>query len=116
MEELTKELLLCMEAIKIKAFDSSELATEILETTSKVLEIDEEDIKSQSHNREICDARKIAINLIVEHTILPYRSIGLLIGDRDHSTIHYNYSTAEELKQDKRFLRKFNAVKQQLGL
>lgn len=116
MEALMNELALCMEAMKPQALDSCDLATEILTTTGKVLHINEEEIKSLSHNREISDARKIAVYLMVEHTVLPYRLIGELIGYRDHSTIHYNYHSAQDLMRDKRFLRKLEAVKQHLGL
>lgn len=116
MEAAMNELLLCMEAIKPRALDSCDLATEILITTANVLHIEEEEIRSLSRSREISDARKIAIYLMVDHTVLPYRLIGELVGDRDHSTVNYNYYGAEDLMRDKRFLRKFAAVKKQLGL
>ena len=116
MEALMNELLLSMEAQINKPLDSDDLAHEILATTAKVLYVDVEDILSVSHQRDISDARKIAIYLISEYTNMPYRMIGELFGGRDHSTISYNRYGAEDLMFDKRFLRKLTEVKQQLGL
>ncbi len=57
----------------------------------KKYDIKKEDLLSQKRNKEIADARHIAIYLIREITEMSYPNIGKLF-DRDHATIISSYS------------------------
>lgn len=65
----------------------------------KKYDIKKEDLLSQKRNKEIADARHIAIYLIREITEMSYPNIGKLF-DRDHATIISSYSKIQKKVTD----------------
>ena len=59
----------------------------IMSTVSDVTNISIEQMKSKSRKREVVYARNICCKLLKEFTSFSLKSIGLILGGRDHSTI-----------------------------
>ncbi len=63
----------------------------VLSHVAEVYGVTSEDILSNKRTSKISLARKVSCYIIKETTSLSYKSIGLDIGGRDHSTIMYYY-------------------------
>lgn len=73
----------------------------ILEEVGRTLSVTPEEIRSQKSTSSISRARQTAVKVIRELTDLSHDSIGKELGGRDHSTIVYSLSKAEErMKSD----------------
>ena len=64
----------------------------------------------QSHKREICDVRMIAIKIFRDETDSPYQAIGRTFG-KHHSTIIYNIRVASDyIATDKKFAHDYELL------
>ena len=61
----------------------------IIDVVSEHFNIPINDLKSSKRNAEIANARQIAMYLCRKMTDTPLKTIGLLLGGRDHSTINH---------------------------
>lgn len=96
----------------------------IVHAVSKALDISVTDIKSSSRKREICDARKISIGIMLSQYKqnkhkktydISLKSIQKIFKN-DHSTILYNNDLFNELiLTNDQFKGKFNKVMQLIG-
>ena len=78
----------------------------ILDAVSKCLSVDVTVLKSKRRDKNTAKARQIAMYLMREDLNLTLKSIGQLIGDRDHTTVlHSCLRTSERLNTDE-ILRK----------
>jgi chromosomal replication initiator protein len=64
---------------------------EVIKAVSQYYKISKEEIVGKKRNREIVMPRQMAIYLLREELDLPYKSIGDLLGGRDHSTVMHDY-------------------------
>ena len=69
----------------------------IISTVSEVTKISIDQIRSKSRKREIVYARSICCKMLKEFTSLPLKSIGLLMGGRDHSTVIHALEAHENI-------------------
>lgn len=81
------------EALKVNNIEKGSTidAGKILDAVCQYFRLDKNDVVGKKRNKEISEARMIAIYLIRELLDLPLVSIGLLFGGRDHSTIIYSH-------------------------
>ena len=77
-------------------------AVEKISTTSPMGRASVRDIKSPRRHKTLVYWRQITFFLLKKHTPLSYPQIGRMVGNRDHSTVHYavkkiesNYKTYE---------------------
>ena len=61
----------------------------IIDVVSEHFNIPISDLKSSKRNAEIANARQIAMYLCRKMTDTPLKTIGLLLGGRDHSTVNH---------------------------
>lgn len=69
----------------------------ILNEVGSVYNVTAEDICSKKRSAQISIARKVSSYVIKEVTDMSYKSIGMELGARDHSTIMYYYTDIESL-------------------
>jgi len=68
-------------------------------------------VTSASRKRDLSDARKIIVGLILElNPKITLRKVGQLLGDRDHSTISIIRDCYKDLQSDKVFQAKLTKV------
>ena len=68
-------------------------------------------VTSASRKRDLSDARKIIVGLILElNPKITLRKVGQLLGDRDHSTISIIRDCYKDLQSDKAFQAKLIKV------
>jgi chromosomal replication initiator protein len=80
-----------------------------------VFGISKEVMQSESRKRPIPDCRRVICYLLDKYTALSHREIGILIGDREKSTVGYAIESCIELQMvDKEFARKIIQVEQRL--
>ena len=84
--ELAKEALKENESSSSEGIDSAK----IISAVSEYFRIPENDIISKKKNKEIAEARMIAIYLVYDLLNLPLINIGQIFGGRDHTTIIYS--------------------------
>ena len=77
--------------------DGSITSDDIIEKTCEYLHVDRDDLIGKKKNKEIVEARHIAMYLMTEMLTLPLKAIGNLFGGRDHTTvIHARDMVAEK--------------------
>ncbi len=75
----------------------------ILNEVAGIYSITADDIRSNKRSSQISTARKVASYIIKETTNMSFKSIGLELGGRDHSTIiYYNDDIIASIKKDAR--------------
>jgi len=73
----------------------------IINVVAEHYAITSDQIRSKIKSRPIAYPRQVAMYLCRELTSLSFDEIGTLIGDRDHSTVHYAYNkVAEDIQKD----------------
>lgn len=83
--------------------DGSITSDDIIEKTCEYLHVDRDDLIGKKKNKEIVEARHIAIYLMTEMLTLPLKAIGNLFGGRDHTTvIHARDMVAEKMHSNAR--------------
>lgn len=86
------DIKLAAEALKdmISPSQNREVTPElIIDVVSEHFNIPISDLKSSKRNAEIANARQIAMYLCRKMTDTPLKTIGLLLGGRDHSTVNH---------------------------
>ena len=87
-------------------------ASTIISAVCVAFDVTEQRLTSKERSREITEPRHIAVKLLKDHTDLSLKSIGKLMGNRDHSTIIYASNTVSDLLEtDKKFKRSYEAIK-----
>ena len=83
--------------------DGSITSDDIIEKTCEYLHVDRDDLIGKKKNKEIVEARHIAMYLMTEMLTLPLKAIGTLFGGRDHTTvIHARDMVAEKMHSNAR--------------
>ena len=83
--------------------DGSITSDDIIEKTCEYLHVDRDDLIGKKKNKEIVEARHIAMYLMTEMLTLPLKAIGNLFGGRDHTTvIHARDMVAEKTQTSAR--------------
>lgn len=83
--------------------DGSITSDDIIEKTCEYLHVDRDDLIGKKKNKEIVEARHIAMYLMTEMLTLPLKAIGNLFGGRDHTTvIHARDMVAEKMHSNAR--------------
>ena len=86
------DIALAAEALKdlISPNSNREVTPElIIDVVSEHFNVPISDLKSSKRNAEIANARQIAMYLCRKMTDVPLKTIGLLLGGRDHSTVNH---------------------------
>jgi|AGTN01.2.fsa_nt_gi chromosomal replication initiator protein DnaA len=100
-------------APKKEGLDSSD----IINAVSTYFRINKSDIIGKKKNKDIVEARMIAVYLVHELLNLPLVTIGQLFGGRDHTTIIYSRDKiSAAVKENKDTARAIKDVKALLGL
>ena len=81
----------------------------IIEEVSRVYNVSYDDIMSAKHDREVSNARQIAIYIVREITKMTYQKIGKEFSGRDYTTVIYSYRQVEQLIKKKK--KKKNRIK-----
>ena len=90
--EREMDIKLAAEALKdmISPSQNREVTPElIIDVVSEHFNVPISDLKSSKRNAEIANARQIAMYLCRKMTDTPLKTIGLLLGGRDHSTVNH---------------------------
>lgn len=73
----------------------------IIEKTCEYFHVNRDDLVGKKKNKELVEARHIAMYLMTELLTLPLKAIGNLFGGRDHTTvIHARDMVAEKMQQN----------------
>jgi chromosomal replication initiator protein len=86
----------------------------VIKIVCEVNEVTEKQITSKFKQRDISDARHMAVTLIKEFTTYPLKRIGSMFG-RDHSTaLHSIQKNNDYCKTDRAYLQKFDECKRRV--
>ena len=109
---------LAAEALKdiVSPNESRQVTPEfILEIVSEHFSITVSDLKSGKRNSGIAIPRQIAMYLCRAITDTPLKSIGIILGGRDHSTVSYGIEKiTEELKTDEALSNTVDIIKKKI--
>ena len=84
---------------------------DILDKVCSHFNVTQQNVFSRSRKREYVLVRQVSMYLAQKYTKMPAARIGLLIGNRDHSTVIHSCSTIEKrLKIDKEFLNEITDI------
>lgn len=90
---------------------------DILERVCAHYNVTQQNVFSKSRKREYVMVRQVSMYLAQKHTKMPASRIGLLIGNRDHSTVIHSCNTIEQrLKLDKEFVDELASIENSLKL
>lgn len=113
------DISLASEALKdiISAENKREVTPElILDIVSDHFSISISDLKSNKRNAEIAIPRQICMYLIRNMTDTALKSIGIILGGKDHSTIKYGISKiAAEIEKDETLANTINIIKKKIS-
>lgn len=62
---------------------------QLVATTCRYLHVNEDDLRKKTRKKEVVYARHISMYLLKNFTTMTYKSIGILMGNRDHTTCIY---------------------------
>lgn len=83
----------------------------IIKKVCDALDLDQSMVISASHKRELADARKIIVGIILDlNPKIFLREVGQILGGRDHSTICTIRDSYNDLQSDKVFKAKIAKV------
>lgn len=90
---------------------------DILETVCQHYNVSQQNVFSKSRKRDYVQVRQISMYLAQKYTKMPAARIGLLIGNRDHSTVIHSCNTVEQrLKADKAFSEELARIEKSFKL
>ncbi len=90
---------------------------DILEKVCAHYNVTQAAVMSRSRKREFVEARQLSMYFAQKYTKMPASRIGLLVGNRDHSTvIHSCNAIAQRLKIDKAFGEEVNGIEDSFKL
>ena len=122
LHKLKKEdinIMLAAEALKdiVSPHENRQITPElILEVVSEHFSVSISDLKSGKRNSNIAIPRQVAMYLCRSMTDTPLKSIGIILGGRDHSTVSHGVEkVAEELKTDEAFNNTVEIIKKKIN-
>ena len=112
-------IMLASEALKdiVSPNENRQITPElILEIVSEHYEVSISDLQSGKRNSNIAIPRQVAMYLCRSMTDTPLKSIGIILGGRDHSTVSHGVEkVAEELKTDEAFNNTVEIIKKKIN-
>ena len=69
----------------------------IINNVAKLYNISNSDITGSSRKKEIVNARHIIMYILKQEFNMPYKEIGVLLGNRDHTTVMNGVEKTKEL-------------------
>ena len=122
LHKLKKEdinIMLAAEALKdiVSPHENRQITPElILEVVSEHFSVSISDLKSGKRNSNIAIPRQVAMYLCRTMTDTPLKSIGIILGGRDHSTVSHGVDkVTEEIKSDEAFNNTVEIIKKKLN-
>lgn len=113
------DITLAAEALKdiVSSANNREVTPElILDIVSEHFGISIADLKSNKRNAEIAAPRQIAMYLIRTMTESPLKTVGIILGGKDHSTIKYGVEKiAKGIKTDETLANTINIIKKKIN-
>ena len=111
--------MLAAEALKdiISPNETRQITPElILEIVSEHFSVSIADLKSKKRNSNIVTPRQIAMYLCRMMTDTPLKSIGIILGGRDHSTVSHGIDTiADEIKDNDALSNTIDIIKKKIN-
>jgi len=90
---------------------------DIMEQLCQHYGVTQQNVLSKSRKREFVQVRQLAMYLAQKYTKMPSSRIGMLIGNRDHSTVIHSCSAIEQrLKVDKSFRDELQSIENSFKL
>ena len=112
-------IMLAAEALKdiISPNESRQITPElIIDIVSEHYSVSIQDLKSGQRNSNIAIPRQVAMYLCREMTDTPLKSIGIMLGGRDHSTVSHGVEkVAEELQIDEALNNTIDIIKKKIN-
>ena len=112
-------IMLAAEALKdiVSPHESRQITPElIMDIVSEHFSISIQDLKSGKRNSNIAIPRQIAMFLCREMTDTPLKSIGIMLGGRDHSTVSHGVEkVAEEIKMNDALNNTIDIIKKKIN-
>ena len=88
----------------------------IIDVVSEHFNIPLSDLKSSKRNAEIANARQIAMYLCRKMTDTPLKTIGLLLGGRDHSTVNHGVDkVANDVENNETLSNTISIIKKKIN-
>lgn len=116
---ITIDITLASEALKdiISSDNNREVTPDlILDIVSEHFGISIIDLKSNKRNADISNPRQIAMYLIRTMTDTPLKSVGILLGGKDHSTVKHGVDKiANEITKDETLSNTINIIKKKIN-
>ena len=113
------DIALAAEALKdiITSDNNREVTPDlILDIVSEHFDITIADLKSNKRIAEIANPRQIAMYLIRTMTESPLKTVGIILGGKDHSTVKYGVEKiAKEIKKDETLANTINIIKKKIN-
>lgn len=113
------DITLAAEALKdlISPNENREVTPElIIDVVSEHFNIPISDLKSSKRNAEIANARQIAMYLCRKMTDTPLKTIGLLLGGRDHSTVNHGVDkVANDVENNETLRNTIDIIKKKIN-
>jgi chromosomal replication initiator protein len=101
----------------VKIDDRPLTIDDILEKVCHHYGVSQQSAFSKSRKRNYVQVRQVSMYLAQKHTKLSAARIGMLIGNRDHSTVIHSCNTIEKrMKVDKSFLDEINSIENSFKL
>ena len=89
----------------------------ILDIVSEHFSVSVQDMKSGKRNADIANPRQISMYLCREMTDIPLKTIGLMLGGRDHSTVSHGIDKVkEELQYDEALQNTIDIIKKKINV
>lgn len=87
----------------------------VIGCVSDFYDIPQKEILSQSRKKELVTPRQLVMYLLREEVGLSLTSIGMKVGNRDHTTVKYGIRKAEEnLRKNREFLNTIEVIKERI--
>ena len=122
LHKLKKEdinIMLAAEALKdiVSPHENRQITPElILEVVSEHYSVSISDLKSGKRNSNIAIPRQVAMYLCREMTDTPLKSIGIMLGGRDHSTISHGVDrVTDEITRDEALSNTIDIIKKKIN-
>lgn len=95
----------------VKIDDKPLTVDEIIETVCNHFNVSPSAVGGKSRKRDFVVARQVSMYLAQKYTKMPASRIGMLVGNRDHSTVIHSCTQVENrLKVDKEFLAEIQSL------
>jgi len=114
-QPITVELVEDVLREKMRSKTKAVTKEKVLSVVSEHFDISEEEMKSKKRQKEISNARQVAMYLLRELLDMQLVAIGTVFGGKDHSTVLHSISKVEEdMKRDKYLANDINMLKDKI--